>query len=390
MEITKNLKFKKGIYLLMISDHKYVGSSKNLYKRLYDHYHLLSNNKHYNTFLQRSWNKYSGEFIYSILEYCDNELPKKELLLKEKYYIKLLNADLNLKKDPTTEKRCITIIKPVYQFDLFGNFIKRWDSITDAAEFYGIDSSNITHVCNHCQAHTQNFLWSYEEVYPYDTIGLYVYDSEGKLIGMYNNTVEIYENLFLHKNRKTVLSQLKKKINSGSLYDNIYISTDSNFKPNVICWYKKDSELLRFLNKNPKICCKNECGEIIFCKPLNDIPSHQRLKKSLIRGKLEYKIIDNILYYIRKYSRTKSIYALNCNTNEVLMFKSIRNLINVLFDKDMNLFSSIEHHIYRKTKFKNYLISRTSFGNSLKSRELLEHLEDTKTETELETTYGIV
>ncbi len=88
MEITKNLKFKKGIYLLMISDHKYVGSSKNLYKRLYDHYHLLSNNKHYNTFLQRSWNKYSGEFIYSILEYCDNELPKKELLLKEKYYIK--------------------------------------------------------------------------------------------------------------------------------------------------------------------------------------------------------------------------------------------------------------------------------------------------------------
>lgn len=72
------------------------------------------------------------------------------------------------------------------------------------------------------------------------------------------------------------------------------------------------------------------------------------------------------------------------------MFKSIRNLINVLFDKDMNLFSSIEHHIYRKTKFKNYLISRTPFGNSLKSRELLERLEGIKTETELETIYGIV
>ena len=34
MEITKNLKFKKGIYLLMIGDHKYVGSSKNLYKTI--------------------------------------------------------------------------------------------------------------------------------------------------------------------------------------------------------------------------------------------------------------------------------------------------------------------------------------------------------------------
>ena len=40
-------------------------------------------------------------------------------------------------------------IKPICQFDLDGNFIKEWDSITLAAEEYKIPKTSITRCCKH-------------------------------------------------------------------------------------------------------------------------------------------------------------------------------------------------------------------------------------------------
>lgn len=48
MKIDGNLKFKKGIYLLVIGPHFYVGSSKNLFQRLTKHRNTLKNGKHDN------------------------------------------------------------------------------------------------------------------------------------------------------------------------------------------------------------------------------------------------------------------------------------------------------------------------------------------------------
>lgn len=55
-----------GIYLIYsIKDHNkcYVGSSINIERRLYTHYHKLKNNKHSNMKLQRYVNKYGMESI---------------------------------------------------------------------------------------------------------------------------------------------------------------------------------------------------------------------------------------------------------------------------------------------------------------------------------------
>lgn len=65
MEIQKDLKGKTGVYLILIGPHKYVGSSKNLYKRLCDHRAKLNRNAHENSYIQNAWNKYKQEFIYN-------------------------------------------------------------------------------------------------------------------------------------------------------------------------------------------------------------------------------------------------------------------------------------------------------------------------------------
>jgi group I intron endonuclease len=72
----------------------YIGIAVNLNRRLNDHYNCLINNKHYNTYLQRSWNKYGEKnFLFSILK--DNVITVTEMKELEMYYIKLANSNNN-------------------------------------------------------------------------------------------------------------------------------------------------------------------------------------------------------------------------------------------------------------------------------------------------------
>ena len=80
--ISKDIYTKCGIYLIEISHHKYVGSSKNIYIRLQEHRKTLRKNKHANIKFQNIYNKYQESEIYiSILEICE----EKNLLEKEKF-----------------------------------------------------------------------------------------------------------------------------------------------------------------------------------------------------------------------------------------------------------------------------------------------------------------
>ena len=93
--IEQSLKNKLGIYCLIniVNQKRYVGSSKNLQQRLLKHRSLLRKNKHENSKLQNSWNKYNEQmFEYYILEYCEEEL----LTQREQYYIDTLVPELNI------------------------------------------------------------------------------------------------------------------------------------------------------------------------------------------------------------------------------------------------------------------------------------------------------
>ena len=94
-DINKNLNEKCGIYIItnLINGKRYIGSAKNLRKRLYDHVWDLDKKIHPNNYLQNSWNKYGKDnFEYGILEYCEENTR----LIRETFYINTLNPEYNL------------------------------------------------------------------------------------------------------------------------------------------------------------------------------------------------------------------------------------------------------------------------------------------------------
>lgn len=119
-----------GIYLIEINSHKYVGSSRNIKKRLRTHRAMLKNNRHDNIYMQRSFNKCKTA-SYKILEEVVATLSTIDLRILEKKWVKDLKADLNL-DDPVLGIGG-SIKKKVYQYTMNGIFIKEWKSPVDAS-----------------------------------------------------------------------------------------------------------------------------------------------------------------------------------------------------------------------------------------------------------------
>lgn len=80
---TVNAELKSGIYKITnLSNSKvYVGQSVNLNNRIYTHKYSLENNNHYNSLLQRAYNKYGQDkFTFEIIEKCDLcDLDEREI-----------------------------------------------------------------------------------------------------------------------------------------------------------------------------------------------------------------------------------------------------------------------------------------------------------------------
>jgi group I intron endonuclease len=106
-----------GIYLIEISEYKYVGSAINIKVRWSNHLGRLSRNIHENSFMQNVFNKLGKDKLtFSVLEYCEKEL----LIEREQYYIdtyfdmfdnkmmnicKVAGSKLGLKHSDETRKR---------------------------------------------------------------------------------------------------------------------------------------------------------------------------------------------------------------------------------------------------------------------------------------------
>lgn len=84
-----------GIYKIEApSGHFYIGSSKNIKQRWAEHKSTLKNKKHCNPVLQRTWSKYEGNLIFSVVLVCE----EKDLLFYEQLLIDNLNPDYNIAK----------------------------------------------------------------------------------------------------------------------------------------------------------------------------------------------------------------------------------------------------------------------------------------------------
>lgn len=181
MQIIKP-KENSGIYCIIntFNNKRYVGSSINLHMRLQRHRSMLRKNYHQNRKLQNSWNKHSEErFDCYILEYCPEDL----LIVREQYYIDNLKPEYNLVLEvernilskesrllqSETRKRRIksgeiklSCEKTIYQYDLEGNFLEKYESIKKACIINNIHQCTICRFLNGTYRKGGNYLWSLE------------------------------------------------------------------------------------------------------------------------------------------------------------------------------------------------------------------------------------
>jgi hypothetical protein len=201
-------KQKCGIYKIKIQRHIYIGSSVDLYERIYRHVHSLLRNCHENDYIQRAYNKYKNIDI-SVIEVV-NFSTEKELLELESFWVKKLGAKLNL-RDPVTERGCPTTSKKVYQFSLYGELVKEWESAALAARTLGFDATGITVAILRPgrQRIAGGFLWSRDKIC--NTIDLIDVYKDENFVGTFTDSVDVYENLYKGDGtqRKAHLSKIK-------------------------------------------------------------------------------------------------------------------------------------------------------------------------------------
>lgn len=219
------MEVKSGIYCIenIIDGKKYIGSSINLDKRRRCHFSNLKNNIHKNSKLQRSYNKNGlDSFIFYILEIVD---IRENLIEKEQFYIDNLKPEYNIniiansslgvkRSEETKEKVRLANLglkhpewrnkiksqsqggdnhwtkkknfseesksrmsesqkklykngyihprkRKIIQYSLDMEFIKEWDSMTEAAIELEINKVGISNCLRGITKKSGNFIWRY-------------------------------------------------------------------------------------------------------------------------------------------------------------------------------------------------------------------------------------
>lgn len=212
-----------GVYAIVneLNGHKYIGSSKDIKNRWYQHRSKLKNNKHHSPHLQNAYNKYGEHrFYFCVLETCENVrntilfLEQKYLNLNPEYNsskvatcpinilqskeVKLKRAKSLTGKKRTVEqrKRLSNLAleaergKPVNCYDLNGNYIKTFKSARLACrELNDIANKGVT-ISQCCKGKTKlykNMMWRYDngnysKIQPYTNNSMKVFEQSKRAI----------------------------------------------------------------------------------------------------------------------------------------------------------------------------------------------------------------
>ena len=188
-----------GIYKIIINNKFYVGSSFDLERRLVQHKSDLNCGRHDNPYLQRAYNKYH-EFNYEIIE-TFNSISDEELRIKEKIWKEQI-GHYNI-QDPETHFG----LKPIFQFDKAGNFIKEYSSPTEAAKELNISYNNIIHAAQENEHETRTaggFFWRYTkeiEITPDKRCTpIYIYNIDGTYLKEFCSLSECIKTMFPNEN----------------------------------------------------------------------------------------------------------------------------------------------------------------------------------------------
>jgi len=185
-----------------------IGYTKHFFVRYGTHKSELNNNRHQNSILQNSYNKYNGNFKFELVNLCNIE----DLQEMEIYFIKAFDTQdrrygyniqsggnkVTMSEETKAKisksmkqkikngnffnkehRRKLSIAnignkhgygchepqpqscKKIKQFSKEGTFIKTYNSIKEAASFNKLNAANICHACKGDSKTAYNYRWSY-------------------------------------------------------------------------------------------------------------------------------------------------------------------------------------------------------------------------------------
>lgn len=158
----------KGIYKITntINNKIYIGQSIHIEQRWKEHLSGRGCKALYQDFLLYG----TRNFTFEILEICIDDMELRE---REKFWVHYYNSYMDGYNGNEGGDSVIQAIestkKPIFCYDLLGNFIQQFPSLSEAERATGIDNSNISRAAK-TKGRTKQFQWRYEH---YDSISPY-------------------------------------------------------------------------------------------------------------------------------------------------------------------------------------------------------------------------
>lgn len=265
-EICKNLR-KQGYHCGVIYQYRhrgigkrYIGQTMCPKKRHLSHLASVRNCK-INSAWHQALKKYSIKwFDYQILaiildrneQHFHELLDERETYFIANYHSSVKQYGYNVASGGTKRPGKSTIEKAVDMFDMDGNYIKTFSSLTKASANFGFTGPTIRQVCNHIHQSAGGYLWAWTGECPIvpSENKIYAYDENGQYATEYSNVFSASKQL--GKSQGNIWCALKDKYRMAyGMYWRTYKIDQiplSDF-PKAVFAYNKDGDFVRgFIN----------------------------------------------------------------------------------------------------------------------------------------------
>jgi len=347
--ISDELKGKSGIYKIinLVNGKLYIGSAVDLKRRKREHWKEFRGKRHWNIYLQRSWNKYKEEnFKFEVVEYVED---KNKLIEREQYWIDIyfdnkkkcynISPTANscqgiIRSDETKLK--ISIAKGSKPFYVFKDkqFVGEWISQSDCGNKLNIKSSEISGCLRRKSNYTHEYIFIYKDEYSEEKFNeiygrlesrpFFVFNKYTKeFLGEYMSQVQCANNFNIRKG--DISSCLSQHIKLKSIENYIFIYKDEYTSGKL-------EKMCELYDKSFYIYTKNDCefiGEFNSLKKCSDyLGLDSRRISDCLKNNLKY-ASNYIFIYIKNYSKEK--------LNELYKIANLKNVFKV-YKKHTNEF----------------------------------------------------